>query len=108
MANFEEFVDAIKEGVKQLAKENFDGFENEAKSDAEAFIEKSKQDLQRWTKLLAQGDINEEDFSDLVNAKKALAEMFALRQAGLALVKLEKFRKGFINLVIDTAFDVFL
>lgn len=108
MANFEDFVDALTEGAKELAKDTFDGFEDEAKADAEVFIEKSKEDLKRWTKLLAQGEINEEDFSDLVNAKKALAEMFALRQAGLALIKLEKFRKGFINLVVDTAFDVFL
>ena len=108
MANFEDFVDALKAGSKELAKDSFDDFEDKAKQDTEAFVEKSKEDLKRWTKLLAQGDINEEDFSDLVHAKKALAEMFALRQAGLTLIKLEKFRKGFINLVVDTAFDVFL
>jgi len=108
MANFDDFIDALKEGAKKLAGETFDGFEDQAKKDAEDFIEKSKEDLKRWTKLLAQGDINEQDVSDLVLAKKALAEMFALRQAGLTLIKLERFRKGFINLVVDTAFDVFL
>ncbi|HIC8842731.1 hypothetical protein [Aeromonas sp. 602200] len=108
MANFEDFIDALKEGAKELAKETFDGFEDQAKQDSEDFIEKSKEDLKRWTKLLAQGDINEQDFSDLVLAKKALAEMFALRQTGLTLIKVENFRKGFINLVVDTAFEVFL
>lgn len=108
MADFDDYVEALKVGAKELARETFDGFEGAAKQDAEAFIEKSKEDLKRWTKLLAQNDINEEDFSDLVNAKKALAELFALRQEGLALIKLERFRKGFINLVVDTAFDVFL
>lgn len=108
MANFEDFIDTLKEGAKELARETFHGFEDQARQDAEDFVEKSKEDLKRWTKLLAQGEINEQDFSDLVLAKKALAEMFALRQAGLTLIKLEKFRKGFINLVVDTAFDVFL
>lgn len=108
MANFEDFIDALKEGTKELARETLDGFEDQAKQDAANFVEKSKEDLKRWTKLLAQGDINEQDFSDLVLAKKALAEMFALREAGLTLIKLEKFRKGFINLVVDTAFDIFL
>ncbi|WP_028876218.1 hypothetical protein [Teredinibacter turnerae] len=108
MANFEDFIDALKEGAKEIARETFDGFEDQAKQDAEDFVEQSKEDLKRWTKLLAQGDINEQDFSDLVLAKKAIAEMFALRQAGLTLIKIEKFRKGFINLVVDTAFDVFL
>jgi hypothetical protein len=67
-----------------------------------------KEDLQRWTVLLAQGHIVEQDFSDLVQAKKALAEIHMLRQAGIAMIKLERFRTGFINLVIDTAFKVFL
>ena len=108
MADFDDFLAALKDNAAVLAKETFDGYEAQAKQDAETFIDKAKDDLKRWTKLLADGDINEEDFSDLVNAKKALAEMFALRQAGLSLIKLEKFRKSFINLVVDTAFEVFV
>ncbi|MEM5546986.1 hypothetical protein [Pseudoalteromonas fuliginea] len=108
MAHFDDFITALKEGAIELAKETFEGFTDKVNADVDLFISKSEEDLKRWTKLLAQGDINEEDFSDLVQAKKAIAEMFALRQAGLSLIKLEKFRKGFINLVVDTAFDVFL
>lgn len=108
MASFDDFVEALKAGAKDLAKEIFDGFEDEAKDDAKAFLEKTKQDMQRWTKFLAQGELTEQDFSDLVQAKKALAEIHALRQKGVALTKLERFRTGLINLVIDTAFDVFL
>ena len=108
MDNFDAFLKAIKLGTKDLARDSLDGFQEQAGDDANAFLDKSKDDLKRWTKLLAQKEINEEDFSDLVNAKKALAEMFSLRQSGLALIKIEKFRKSFINLVVDTAFDVFL
>jgi hypothetical protein len=108
MASFDDFMEAIKDGAKDLAKDIFHGFENEARDDAKAFLEKTKQDIQRWTKLLAQGDLTEQDFSDLIQAKKALAEIHALRQTGVALTKLERFRSGLINLVIDTAFDLFL
>lgn len=108
MASFDDFVEALNIGAKDLAKEIFDGFEDEAKDDAKAFLEKTKQDMQRWTKLIAQGDLTKQDFTDLVQAKKALAEIHALRQTGVALTKLERFRTGLINLVIDTAFDVLL
>lgn len=108
MGTFDEFVQSLADGSKALARDIFDGFEDEALEDAKAFIEKSKDDLQRWTMLLAKGHIVEQDFSDLVQAKKALAEIHILRQKGIALIKLERFRTGFINLVIDTAFDVFL
>lgn len=108
MSKFDEFVEAFLEGAKVLAKEVFDGFEGVAIDDAKEFLEKLKEDMQRWTKLLALRVLTEQDFSDLVQAKKALAEIHLLRQQGVALTKLEKFRTGLINLVVDTAFDVFL
>lgn len=108
MSKFDEFVDAVLNGAKDLAKQVFDGFEDSAKEDAKAFLEKSEADLKRWTKLLAVKEITERDFADLVHAKKALAEIHALTQAGVALTKLERFRSGLIDLVIDTAFKVFI
>jgi hypothetical protein len=108
MSKFDDFVEAVLGGAKDLAKEVFDGLEDNAKADAKAFLDKAESDLKRWTKLLAVKEITERDFSDLVQAKKALAEIHALTQAGVALVRLERFRSGLIDLVIDTAFEVFI
>ena len=105
---FDAFVKAVLDGAKELAKEIFDGFEGQAKEDAQAFVKKAEADLKRWTKMLADKKLTEQDFGDLVQAKKALAEIHALNQSGIALTKLERFRSGLINLVIDKAFEVFL
>ena len=69
MNQFDDFIEAIRTGAKDLAREIFDGFEGQAKDDADAFLEKSKADLQRWTNLLAKGELTEQDFSDLIQAK---------------------------------------
>ena len=108
MATFREFVKALEEGVNALAREQFDGFEADAVADMKAFLEKTKADLQRWTTLLVAKKITRQDFSDLVKAKAALAELHALTRAGIVLIKLERFRTGLINLVIDTAIRVYL
>jgi hypothetical protein len=109
MANkFDDFINAVLEGSKDLAKHIFNGFEDQAKEDAKAFIKKAEIDLKRWIKLLVDKKITEQDFGDLVQAKKALAEIHALTQAGIALTKLERFRNDLINLVIDKAFEIFL
>ena len=108
MSKFDDFLDAVLNGTKDLAKQLFNGFEEDAKADAKDFLEKSKADLERWTSLLAKKKITERDFSDLVHAKKALAEIHALTLAGVALTRLERFRSGLIDLVIDSAFKVFL
>lgn len=108
MAKFDDFVEALKEGAGQLAKEIFEGFEEQAKYDAAAFLEKTAHDIKRWTRLLAKGELTEQDFSDLVRAKKALAEIHALRQTGVVLAKLERFRNRFLDMLIDKAFETFL
>jgi len=108
MSNFDDFVDAVEEGVKELAKKTLKGFKDEALADAKSFLEASKDDLQRWTKLLAKGELSQNDFEWLVTGRKDVAELHALKQSGLAIIRLDRFKNALLDLVIDTAFDVFL
>ena len=108
MSKFDDFIDVIEEGVKELAKKTLKGFKDEAVTDTKAFLDASKEDLKRWTKLLAQGELSQDDFKWLVLGRKDVAELHALKQAGLALVGIDRFKNALLDLVIDTAFDVFL
>lgn len=107
MAKFDDFIDAIEGGAKELAKKTLKGFKEEAVTDTKAFLEASKDDLQRWTKLLANSDLSQDDFEWLVMGRKDVAELHALKQSGLALVRIDRFKNALLNLVIDTAFDMF-
>lgn len=108
MSNFDDYVQAVEEGVKELAKKTLKGFKDEALSDAKEFLQSSKDDLQRWTKLLARGELSQDDFEWLVVGRKDVAELHTLKQSGLAMIRLDRFRNALLDLVIDTAFDVFL
>jgi hypothetical protein len=108
MSQFENFMEAVKDGAKDLAVELLGGLRDAALEDAENFLEKTKDDLKRYTSMLAQGQLTRQDFDDLVMAKKSLAEIHALRQAGVTLTKLERFRTELIDLVVDKAFATFL
>jgi len=107
MSNFNDFVEAIEEGVKEIAKRTLKGFKDEAVEDTKAFLEMSKDDLERWTRLLANGDLSHEDFEWLLLGRRDVAELYALKQKGLALVRLDRFRNALLDLIIDTAFDAF-
>ena len=107
MSKYDDFVDSVVEGAKALAKEQFKDYEETAGDDAELFLKQMKDDLARWTKLLASKDLTQEDFSDLVQAKRDLAKLHALAQKGIILTKLERFRAKFIDLVVDSAFGIF-
>jgi hypothetical protein len=108
MNKFDEFVKAILEGAQGLARQLWNGYEQDAKADAQAFVDKAKADLERWTKLVAAGTLSKQDLTDLVKAKEALAEIAALTKAGVALAEVDRFRSGLINLVIDSAFKIFV
>jgi hypothetical protein len=71
-------------------------------------MKKSERDLKRWTVQLKTGELTEQDFADLVQAKKALAELHELTEAGISLTKLDRFRSDLIRLAIDSAMKVYL
>ena len=108
MASFDDFLNALKDGLTQLVAQSLADYKNAAVRDGEAFLMKTRADLERWTGELAQGQLSKEDFAWLVKGKKDLGEMEALKQAGLTLVRLDQFRTSLVNLVIGTASKVFL
>jgi hypothetical protein len=108
MATFDDYEKELQKGVRKLAQQLADGLEEEALADMNTFLRKSGKDLQRWTKLLAAGKITKEDFADLVQAQKALAELHELTRTGIFRTELERFRTGLIRLFIDSAMKVYL
>jgi DNA phosphorothioation-dependent restriction protein DptG len=108
MATFDDYEKELGKGVRKLAQQLVDGLEEQALADMNTFLNKSKNDLQRWTKQLAEGKINKEDFSDLVQAQKALAELHELTLTGIGRTELERFRTNLIRLFIDSAMKVYL
>jgi hypothetical protein len=108
MANFQDFLDAFKPALQSLAKDTLDAYAKQATADGQAFVDTQKANLNKWTKQLVSGELSKADFTDLVQGIQDLAELVALKQAGLAAAKLDAFRTSLMNLVIDTAFKVFL
>ena len=107
MANFDDFWKTLKAGLEELVLKNWNEVKDAAVADGKAFFDDTKADLERWTKLLAAGQLTKDDFEWLVAGRKDLAEMQALKDAGLALVRLERFQNALISLVVNTAFEVF-
>lgn len=107
MTKFDEYIKAVIDGSKSLAQSNFSDLINEADQDTKAFIDTIKGDLIKWSGMLADKKISEQDFRDLVEAKKDLVKIQALTMAGLTLTRCERFRSSLISLLIDKAFEIF-
>lgn len=108
MATFDDYEQELRKGVRKLAQQLVDGLEEEALSDMNTYLKKSRRDLKRWTKLLAAGEITREDFHDLVQAREALSDLHELTRTGIGRTKLERFRTDLIGLLTDSAMKVYL
>ena len=103
--NFSDIFSELKLNLKSLAETTLKKYVSEAKKDGQKLLDLLKEDLERWTKLLANGDITTKDFEWLVNSERASVKMAALENAGLALIRVDQFRNSVLNLVVDTVFS---
>ncbi len=90
--------------ITQLAKDTLKANWQDALKDGKDIVDKNGAKLQKWLTLLNQGQIDKEEFEFLCGGLKNLAEMEALKQAGLKVAQIDKFRTQLFALIIDTSF----
>ena len=97
----------IKSNIAQqaatLATTLVTGFVNQAVQDGNAFLQQTENDIATWLHDLQQHNITQKNFESLVRGEKDLAQMHALKQAGLGQVAIDTFINGFIQIVINVA-----
>jgi len=108
MSDFDEFFETLKTKLEDLVKQNWKDIINDTETAGKDFLNEIKDDLQRWTKLLANGDLTKDEFEFLVASKADLFKLEALKQLGLTKVRIQMFQNAVISLVIDTVFEVLL
>ena len=106
--DFSKILDDLKNNIAQLAKLTVSNYVTDAKKDAELLLKEMKADLERWTIQLADGKITTKEFEFLVNSEKDSVKMEALKQAGLAVIRVEQFKSSLFNLIVDTIFNKIL
>lgn len=108
MANpdFETIFKSLKDALIALAKESIKDFAGDAADDAIVFLELSREKLERWTALLAEGKITPEDFEWLIKSQKDLVVLLALKRAGVAAIRLDEFKQKIIETIIGKVFTL--
>ncbi|WP_263784264.1 hypothetical protein [Salinibacter grassmerensis] len=108
MPDIDAFLDALRDEITDLAGTHLQEMQEAALKDGEAFLNQTQDNLKRWGRLLEQGELSQDEFESLVRGQKDLAEMEALKQAGLAAVRAEQFRDALIDRIIGTAGRILL
>src|SRR4051794_18876368 len=98
--NFDQFFQDLKTGVVTLAKASLDNYVEAAKTDGQAALDNMKTNLSHWTQEVENGALTVDDLEFLLQENAALDEMTALKEAGLAEVRIDAFKNDVINLVL--------
>ncbi|MEY2502388.1 MAG: hypothetical protein QOI07_2722 [Verrucomicrobiota bacterium] len=81
MAKFDDVLDEIKDDSVQAAKTQLQSLLQQAKADSSAFARKNAAALEEWIVELRNGDLDEDEFNELIEAQRAAAEQFVNTQA---------------------------
>src|SRR6266436_1199511 len=94
----------VENQSKALAEKLFRQYTHQAVSDVRDFLQKSTLNLKRWVEELARGEMDKDEFESLVKGQADVAEMRALKQAGLAAVQIDTFTNGVLDISVSAAF----
>jgi hypothetical protein len=103
MVSIDNILRSVEEQSRSLARKLFKQYAREALADVRDFLRGSEVDLARWASELARGEIDKDEFRDLVRGQLDVAEMGALKQAGLAEVRIDTFTAGVLDIVVSAA-----
>ena len=95
---------SVEDQSKVLAEKLFKQYTHQALSDVRDFLQKSKDDLKRRVEDLDRGDLDKDEFESLIKGQADVAEMRALKQAGLAAVQIDTFTNGVVDIIVNAAF----
>ncbi len=65
-----------------------------------------RNDIQNWSTMLANGEIDADNFKSLVLGQKDLLKMDAIEHAGLVLIRVDQFKLDICNLLINTVTSI--
>jgi len=81
MAKFDDVLNEIKDDSVQAAKQQLQSLLQQAKADSSAFAQKNAASLEEWIVELREGDLDQDEFNELIAAQRAAAEQFVNTQA---------------------------
>lgn len=104
MSKFTDFIDGIVDEGKTLAKAELKQLVTDAKSDQSDFVRLQAENLERWTVMLAEGDLTTKGYKKLVNKMEVLTQLEVIKLKVRAKASAQRLADGIRRLVVDSLF----
>jgi precorrin-6B methylase 1 len=104
MSKFTDFIDGLVGEGKTFAKDEFKKLIADAKKDQSDFVRLQAENLERWTVMLADGDLTPTGYKKLVKKMEVLTQLQVIKLKVSAKASAQRLGDGIQKLVIDGLF----
>jgi hypothetical protein len=100
--DIDKLLNEIKAQSLELLGDKYNEFKPELQQDINAFLQNSKQNLERWALLVVDASLTKDEFEWLLKSQQDLISLQALQTAGLSKIKLNSVKNSIIKTVFQT------
>jgi len=100
--DIEKLLEELRKNLITVLGDKYKEFKPEIQKDVNHFLENSKEKLVRWSVLLVENSITEDEFAWLLKSQQDLVILKALQGAGLSKIKLNNIKNSIFKTVIQT------
>jgi hypothetical protein len=100
--DIEKLLEELRKNLLTVLGEKYKEFKPEIQKDVNAFLENSKEKLIRWSVLVVDNSLTQDEFAWLLKSQQDLVTLKALQGAGLSKIKLNNIKNTIFKTVLQT------
>lgn len=100
--DIDKLLEDLRKNLITVLGDKYKEFKPEIQKDVNVFLENSKEKLLRWSILLIENSITEDEFAWLLKSQQDLVTLKALQGAGLSKIKLNNIKNTIFKTVLQT------
>ncbi|WP_455210146.1 hypothetical protein [Kaarinaea lacus] len=104
MSKFTDFIDGIKDDSGKLAKNELKKLISGAKKDESDFVRLQAENIERWTVMLAEGDLTVKGYKILVKKMEVLTQLETIKLKASAKASAQRLANGIQDMVVKGLF----
>ena len=101
MSKFTDFIDGVADESGRLAKDELKTLVADAKQEQSDFVRLQAENLERWTVMLADGDLTPKGYAKLVKKMEILTQLDVIKLSVQAKASAQRFASGIKSFIID-------
>lgn len=106
MSKFTDFIDGLVDDGKVLAKDELKALVAGARKDTSDFVRLQAENLERWTVMLADGDLTSAGYKKLVKKMEVLTQLEVIKLKVKAKASAQRLAAGVQSLIVDGLFKL--